>query len=154
LTNPVLAALPAPLIQQITSGAPFNYGQLALLHEFNPGGIGYNDRVTGVFGKYVALPGAGPFALTFLDYQPLGECVVFNILNPTPTGPFAPVALLDAGLNFNVDGPGGARTVSILNPFLSLTGNYLVPGSYTISGTGGANVGAFTASLTIPQQPE
>lgn len=36
---------------------------------------------------------------------------------------------------------------------LSATGTFLVPGTYTVTGTGGADVGPFTATVTVPASP-
>jgi hypothetical protein len=36
---------------------------------------------------------------------------------------------------------------------LSDTGTFLVPGSYTISGTGGKDVGPFSGTITVPTSP-
>jgi len=75
---------------------------------------------------------------------------------------------LDAGPSLTVSGPAGARQLSRVgqakgvymgqlgggtpNPLGggSATPPFLEPGSYTVTGTGGADVGAFTARITLP----
>jgi hypothetical protein len=68
---------------------------------------------------------------------------------------------LDAGPSIAVSGPAGSRSLTplqgagvgtysgMLGP--GTAGNYLDQGAYTITGPGGANVGAFTAKLNVPQ---
>ena len=91
----------------------------------------------------------------------VGSCAVYNV--PSGNGivtsdPFS-VPGLNAGTELTVSGPGGTKTIP-----LTSTGNYktqlsvkgaaafLTPGAYTVSnGTGGQDVGAFTASVTVPQ---
>jgi hypothetical protein len=54
-------------------------------------------------------------------------------------------------------GPNGSQTVPVSSTFsaavLSASGTYLSPGAYTLTGTGGGDIGAFTAIATIPAVP-
>jgi hypothetical protein len=79
--------------------------------------------------------------------------------------------LLDAGPALNFKGPNGVRQIQKsdhggpvyelgdneffgggLPPFIPATPDYLSPGTYTVdNGNGGPGVGAFTATLTIPE---
>jgi uncharacterized protein (TIGR03437 family) len=70
------------------------------------------------------------------------------------------VPRLDAGPSIGITGPSGSATLPVstnvgeyhgpLGPS-GLTGsNFLNPGAYTATGSGGADVGAFTANLTVP----
>lgn len=90
-----------------------------------------------------------------------GSCVVYNVPGGhgvVVSDPFS-VPGLDAGPQINVKGPGGTKNVPLIatgsyGVQLSAKGqpNYLVPGSYSIdNGSGGKDIGQFTASLTIPQ---
>lgn len=104
---------------------------------------------------------------SFDFYPPAGSCTVYltsgdwigtGQLPATST----PVKLLDAG-TFSVTGPKGAKTPQMdpgilatnLGTFWSAPGFpnllYLDPGPYQISASGGADVGAFQVSVTIPQ---
>ena len=86
----------------------------------------------------------------------------------TPTVNAIPGAALDAGAAIAISGPSGAKQITpIAPPFPASVGNYytelggpqpnpqpalplyLSPGSYTISGTGGKDVGPFTVSTNI-----
>jgi len=91
----------------------------------------------------------------------LGSCTVYNV--PSGGGvvtsdPF-PLPGLDAGPQLNVHGPNGTKAIRLVSKGhyeqqLSAEGAtpYLAPGNYTVdNGSGGADVGAFTASLTIPE---
>jgi hypothetical protein len=66
------------------------------------------------------------------------------------------VGSLDAGANIQVTGPNGNQTIPAnknRETTLSAAGTYLSPGAYTISGSGGANVGAFSQAYTLPAPP-
>jgi uncharacterized protein (TIGR03437 family) len=110
------------------------------------------------------------FSLTEFPFQivNLGACSVysyniatsygpeFQVATPT-VNPFPGVAL-DAGSTITISGPNGTKQIApVPPPFPADVGNYggpldLTPGSsYTITGQGGKNVGAFTADLEMPQ---
>lgn len=93
----------------------------------------------------------------------LGSCVVhsFKGADYLAIDPIVPV-MLDAGPSLQLTGPGGAKTIDlkfkgVYSSSYTALGipnpadpGYLVPGRYTVKGTGGADVGAFTAALDIP----
>ncbi len=111
------------------------------------------------FNPAVTLPPAG--ACT--DYNATGD-VTNN--NPLP-GSLPPAAPLDFGPPFLLTGPNGMKTLtaaynaplSVRSGLLgaSITNNilpnslYLTPGSYTVTGMGGANIGPFSTTFTVPQ---
>ena len=104
---------------------------------------------------------------------PAGACTVSTFGGQNaPTDPaLALITPLDAGGSLAVTGPKGAKTLARTLPgnysatlggggipgLPSIPGvpaaqpEYLDPGQYTVTGTGGADVGAFTAQLTMPQ---
>lgn len=99
---------------------------------------------------------------------------LFNttILAPTPgscmvtTGLVSPITGLiykglDAGPAITSAGPAGSRTAPIAANSVGVIGysatvgdgvpgNYLDPGTYTLSGTGGPDIGAFSDTITVP----
>ncbi len=87
-----------------------------------------------------------------------GACTVFTYKGSSGvlTDPIRPT-ILDAGAAITVTGPKGAKQLTKQNGvyFATLGGGtqplYLDPGSYTISGPGGADVGPFTKNVTIFQ---
>jgi hypothetical protein len=93
-----------------------------------------------------------PFFASWLDFQPPGTCIVYSNLNAAFNVPITGFTTLDAGSSFTVTGPQG--NLHLGNPgkdvTLSASGKFLVPGAYTITGTGGANVGSFSAAVAIP----
>jgi len=79
--------------------------------------------------------------------------MVNNSLNGS-NPPFSATTPLDAGAGIQVTGPNGNQTIPGNGNRVTLApGTFLSPGSYTVSGTGGADVGSFTASFTIPSPP-
>ncbi len=100
--------------------------------------------------------------------QYIGACTVFQFSGDTPAA-VDPVSVtgLDAGASLSVSGPKGVKAIPAVagskgsysatlggggNP---ITGgglpDYLdAAGNYTVTGTGGADVGGFTTTLTIP----
>jgi len=84
-----------------------------------------------------------------------GSCTILPFRGATTTNPDPAPDALDAG-NLTLTGPD-----SVIRPFTNATkGNYSIPtlpfttnpsGSFTVTGQGGANVAAFTATLTLPQ---
>ena len=89
----------------------------------------------------------------------IGGCVVTNFSGQTATTPtFSASTPLDAGASLSVNGPNGARQIPKLASapgtyFAQLATAapfYITAGNHTFSGTGGADVGPFQASLTVP----
>jgi uncharacterized protein (TIGR03437 family) len=91
----------------------------------------------------------------------VGSCLVYESVSDKPNtdDPTVP-RFLDAGASVTIKGPGGTQTLSLDskgNYSARLGGGgtglppYLNPGTYTMSGSGGADVGPFSTSLTIPQ---
>ena len=116
------------------------------------------DHANGLFSKMKVAPGMLPFAFSLIDYPPVGTCTVANDPN-SDTSQAAAVfqSGIDAGPRLTLNGPKGAqtmsRTVTAGQPteyFVSIGPNYFAPGTFTVSGTGGADIGPFTATLTIP----
>lgn len=118
------------------------------------------DSGSASFFKYTAdqlVSSASPFQITAI-----GTCFVFsftahNMNFPNPVTP----TYLDAGQPITVKGPNGDKTLALVQKGLyasQLGGGsgasagplYLDAGPYTVTGVGGADVGAFTANLTIP----
>ena len=100
------------------------------------------------------LPGSQPFFVTWLDDQPAGTCVVYNNAAQNTGNPITGASGIDAGSSFTVMGPAGSMNFSNPTQKLSafdLTGTFLVPGDYTITGTGGADARSFNGKITIPQ---
>ncbi len=84
-----------------------------------------------------------------------GSCTILPFRGAGPTNPDPAPDALDAG-NLTLTGPD-----SVVRPFVSSAkGSYSIStlpfttnpsGNFTVAGQGGANVGAFSASLTLPQ---
>jgi uncharacterized protein (TIGR03437 family) len=113
-------------------------------------------------------PGQFPFNPA-LAFPPSGSCTAYahsgDMLNGGPLPGMAPTTMpLDMGAPFLLTGPNGSRTLS--EGFLGARAGYLGglisnnilpnsifldPGSYTLQGFGGMDVGPFSTSFTIPQ---
>lgn len=91
----------------------------------------------------------------------LGSCAVYELLSDKPNAadPTVPI-FLDAGPSLGISGSSGAQNLSedSKGSYSAKLGGggtglptFLNPGTFTITGPGGADVGAFSASLTLPQ---
>jgi hypothetical protein len=93
--------------------------------------------------------------------------------DPVLTGIFGPIAWLDAGANLSIEGPNGTQPIpkntsgegysalvggetitellegAGLPPFFLSSTYAILPGTYTVAGPGGSNVGAFSADITV-----
>ncbi len=156
-------------VQQFTTtvdtGA-FNVGNIKLSRQPNFNGQG---QVTGntdygkaqFFSVNQPFPVLQPFVLSNIDDSPAGTCVVFNNLNGSNKGNYLNlVRALDAGPSINVTGPNGSQNIPTSGEGgggVTLTdgagGNFLTPGAYTLTGTGGADIGKFSVPYTIPTPP-
>jgi uncharacterized protein (TIGR03437 family) len=157
--NSALAALGSTAIEQLaTSGAPLNIAGLNLTKLPN-GNSGYQDNARFNFFRVTAfLPGSPPFFLSDIDDPPVGSCVVYSNTNGNNDFPFAAGTDLNAGSSFTIQGPNGTVTVSQSSlgsnsTTISSSGAFLVPGNFTVRGTGGADIGAFTANFTLAGLP-
>lgn len=100
------------------------------------------------------------FNSSFLAPSP-GSCIVTTgITNPFPDLVYKG---LDAGPSITSSGSPGTRTaprstnsVGVIGYSATIgdgtAGNYIDPGTYTLSGSGGPDIGAFSASLTVPPE--
>lgn len=137
------------LEQAILTGT-FTSGAITLNHSTRGGGA-FEDDVKFEFFKLTANPGMPPYLPSWFDVTPLGTCIVYNNLDTNLNLPISG-ALLDAGASFTVTGPNGSLAApSNFGNFskINAAGTFLVPGAYTVSGTGGADVGPFTANISI-----
>ena len=114
-------------------------------------GTRMSESIGGLFGSYTQAEWQAPFsAPTF------GPCTVLDITNQN----LGPDSYLDAG-TITVSGPNLQSGTTIPKfvtqlgtsyDFMAATGTTLANGgTYTISATGGTQIGPFTASATLPQ---
>ena len=117
------------------------------------------DLIGGVFEK-VTTSGTPPQG-SEIDVVSYGSCVVTTRVSGQPATPStATVQYLDAG-TITVNGPGitGSRQIAKSSPgggillyslILDNTATTLAAGTYNFTGSGGPDVGSFTASYTMP----
>ena len=146
-TNAAIAS--ENLAQTALAGKLGGYGQVNL----SAGGNGNPDTAQIGFNQVLSYDaGTQPFLVTMVDDLAPGTCGVYNNLLSTTSAP-ATFGSADAGSSFTISGPSGSLTEPAGSSQLSSNGTFLVPGAFTISGTGGANIGAFKTDLTIPSFP-
>jgi hypothetical protein len=118
-----------------------------------------SDLASAVFEKIT--PGSTtPASGSQVDVNSYGSCTVsFRTGTGSAGTTTGTVQYLDAGPSIAMAAPFGNRTlpktspgggVTIYDVSLDQTATTLAPGQYTFSGTGGADVGAFTATYTMP----
>jgi uncharacterized protein (TIGR03437 family) len=151
LTRADFASVGSQQIEQlVTTG--ITSGTIYLWHYSDGGGTYEDDAKAQFLGVTSYIPGTQAFFASWLDYSPPGTCIVYGNLNAAFNAPITGVSTLDAGSSFTVTGPQGILPLG--NPgkdvTLSASGAFLAPGAYTITGTGGANVGSFSGAITIP----
>jgi len=123
-------------------------------------GISFTSYSEGVSGSFNQLRSADVVAQYFA-VTTIPPCVVFTHTGPeTSVQGGAVVNALDAGATLPTSGPGIAagsamQRDSTNNYSLSLysgmtPGGVLTNGTYSVKGTGGADVGAFNASVNVP----
>jgi hypothetical protein len=152
-TNPTLIN-----VEQAIIAGPVTFADIQLRHDLT-GSLPpvFQDNAHFTFAKILSYsPGTQPFFNSWIDDQPPGTCIVYNNLKgggnlPSDTN----FAALDAGSSFTVKGPNGSVPLQgdPGGATLSAGGTFLVPGAYTITGTGGKDVGPFTATITFSAPP-
>lgn len=150
-TRADLSSVGSQQIEQLVT-AGIASGTINLWH-YSDGGGTYEDDAKPQFLQVTSyVPGTQPFVASWLDYPPPGTCIAYNNLNAAFNVPITGYSPLDAGSSFTVTGPQGS--VLLMNPgkdsMLNASGTFLTPGAYTITGTGGANVGSFSGAVMIP----
>ena len=121
------------------------------------------------YAYFAASAPAVPFPYhPYLSYMPTGTCMVYSgqgdfLGGDTLPGTFPSVKPLNLGSSLSLTGPSGS---SVLSPQAagSIGSGYLGgvfannpstlvlnPGSYTLSGSGGTDVGAFSNTFSVPQ---
>lgn len=148
------------LQQQVMSGTlPFNYAGVSLSHNSGSSPNSFEDHAKLKFQKVQAINTViAPFFETYVDGQPLGTCVVYDNLNANTNIPITNITNADAGTSITITGPNNSLVEAIqpgiTGVILSSTGAFLTPGTFTVSnGAGGADIGAFKASVNVPATP-
>jgi uncharacterized protein (TIGR03437 family) len=152
----------APVAPGVLAG-PVSFASVALAHVQNGGTPPvFQDAVGFQFAKILSYgPGTQPFFMSWLDSQPSGTCAAYGSQNGPGGPPITSVAALDAGSSFTVKGPNGTVPLKATTPSqngrfdvaVNATGSFFVPGAYTVTGNGGADVGAFNATINFPAVP-
>ena len=158
--TPANTTITSSVISAIAGGGAVTTTEIKLRRRPNNNGVNM-DHADAQFQKASVAPGMLPFVLSVVDHQPVGTCAVYNDPNADPTlGVIVFQQGIDAGPALTLNGPNGSRTLAkTATPgqptdySASLGPGYFSPGTYTVTGTGGADVGAFTATVTIPQPP-
>jgi hypothetical protein len=152
--TPANTAYASVNVEQGVIAGPVTLGNIKMDH-YSDGNGAFEDDGKAQFQTLLTYaPASQPFFVSYIDDQPLGTCVVYNNINGSGNVPVTSVASLDAGPTIKLTGPNGSVSLPEnqgLNEFSP--GNFLVPGVYTVTGTGGANVGSFSGTLTIPALP-
>ncbi|MGA2274574.1 MAG: hypothetical protein ABSH00_13545 [Bryobacteraceae bacterium] len=126
---------------------------------FSFGPLAYTGGATVLMGGQFARYTAAEWLLNFSGPK-FGSCIVLDETYPAGANdPAGPDSFLDAGASLPVSGPGlPANTVlgkiALANgPIYSFTpaaGELVGGGTYTLTGSGGADVGPFSVSSTLP----
>ena len=124
------------------------------------GGTTKSDDGSASFFKVTVPP--GQILTSLIQNVNIGACTVTTFSGKNPNS-FNGLTIqgLDAGASIGVTGPSGNRTLARasvpgIGPIYSATlgdttpGNYLDPGTYTMAGPGGPDVGSFNVALTVP----
>lgn len=134
--------------------------------------VGVRAPVTAIADYHVSFafePPVVPFPFNpAVAFPPSGSCTFYTHQGDMLNGDILPGAApktipLDMGIPFLLTGPNGSKTLTasftgaasgylggqVSNNLLPST-LFLDPGSYTVQGFGGLNVGAFTTNYTIP----
>jgi uncharacterized protein (TIGR03437 family) len=158
--SPSLAAAGVAQLQALVNAGPVPVGKVTLSRDLGapttPPSTTYVDNAKFEFVKATSFQaGIQPFLASYMDDQALGTCMVYNSLNPGDYFDLQAVtSSVDAGSSFTVTGPNGSKTVAggpgTFTTTLSSAGTFLSPGAYTLTGKGGADVGAFSAAFTFP----
>lgn len=150
-------------VEHVSAKPTFSYGAVGL---FRGGSVMGTELVPfvldggyGTFARTTLLPG-GWGAMNW-DALPPGSCIANT--GAAFNGAFLTFQWLDSSPSLTVKGAGGARSIPrlafpLVQSFevwsylaaVDFPGNYVKPGQYTISGPGGADVGAFTAGVNYP----
>jgi len=114
-----------------------------------------SDVVSGAINRYSPAEWNTPYA-----GPKFGPCAVYDVTYPTGSKfPSTADAFLDAGATLGLSGPGvSAGTMvpgipSAMGPLYRMAfpaGTFTPGGTYTLTGTGGSDVSAFTISATLP----
>src|SRR5579883_529830 len=151
LLDPAIAQVDASQIAgTLALGVP------ELDHVINSGS--FQDVFQPTFLSFTVPPAFQPFAGALISTMPIGTCTASQIgLKGIENEVITNLAPVDAGSSFTISGPNGSMMVSG-NPgdqvLLSAGGTFLTPGNYTITGTGGKDIGPFSATVTIPALPK
>jgi uncharacterized protein (TIGR03437 family) len=112
------------------------------------------EGASAVFGRYSGVGSAAGLVSAVLP--PPGACLVLP--HSAPFGPGAGSAGLDAGQTLSITGAGGSVTLTPLSGkkgqyhgafAASVSGPNVPLGSYTVNGTGGTDIGRFSATIGI-----
>ena len=141
-------------VTQVSGPGTFTYGEVDLRHRDDQ--PGFDDNMHGEFFRFSVPTASQPFFMSYVDQSPLGTCQVTNNFNGS-NPPLNVVGAPDVGPQITVQGPNGSKSAPIsggsFSTSLSDTGNFLVPGAYTISAPGGADSPGFKVPLTFPALP-
>jgi uncharacterized protein (TIGR03437 family) len=171
--------LPSSALERLSNGQSLKYGAISLSRftlDLAIPGIGSfsstSDSGAADFNEITPQNVIQSASLNVGGVPSIGSCIVYTVTldDLTPEDPIA-YRGLDAGPQLTINGPRGAKTFtkSTVTPFdgfytanlgggVALPGlpapepPYLESGNYTITGPGGADVGAFTAQYTIGAQ--
>ncbi|HEY4362343.1 MAG TPA: hypothetical protein VGN17_15315 [Bryobacteraceae bacterium] len=156
---PANSSFDSKFVSALSTGtAPITFGQVNLARQptFNAQGqlTGSADKAGAQMFSFTVPPAIQPFIASYLDDAPLGTCIVYNTPQFADGGNrLANFNPLDAGPSFKVTTPAGSQNVGINGDDTILPSAFLSPGTFTVSGTGGANVGSASGSLTVPTPP-
>ena len=131
-------------------------GEVRLEKNLNRAGNGFEDSARYQFFKLTLRPQALPFVASD-DLLPLGTCAVENSsIGDSSDYYFSGFAALAGAASLSLRGPNGTVTIPQNNgnwSVISPNGSVLAPGTLTVTGTAGRDVGAFTANLAVPALP-
>lgn len=138
--------LNAETLAKLDNGGMANVGQVILSRQLASGT--FADVAFAIFLKGDAN------SMIFNGQYPLnpGSCTVFPV-SPTNNGGFAlNQKLLSAGAALNLNGPGVTKLLPQQGgaAYSAQDSSFLTDGNWIISGSGGTDVGAFTATLPVP----
>lgn len=151
-SRPDYSAIGAQQVEQFVSAGPVSNATIRLNH-FSDGGGAFEDDARVQFLKLTSfIPGSLPFIATDVDDQAPGTCIVYNNPNASFANTVTGAVLLDAGSSATLTGPKGSVSIPVngKNAAFNMTGAFLVPGDFTISGPGGTDVPAFSGTITLP----